>query len=158
MLGYIMLPRPPSGVFQIYFLVIFHLEFFVNKQKENVMNDIIEKVLAIRLRALESMQNCGIQAMQMQALKGRMPNWQAQQFMTNQGQELLGFGLQAPQILNGTMPQQQGNNELAQLIELAKTQDKGSSKTDKKLGYLSNDIKSLTSSVKTLVDTINPPK
>ena len=122
------------------------------------MTNIIEKVLAIRLEALQAMQNCGIQAMQMQALKGRMPNWQAQQFMTNQGQELLGFGLQAPQILNGTVPQQQGNNELAQLIELAKTQDKGSSKTDKKLGYLSNDIKSLTSSVKTLVDTINPPK
>ena len=122
------------------------------------MTNIIEKVLAIRLEALQAMQNCGIQAMQMQALKGRMPNWQAHQFMTNQGQELLGFGLQAPQILNGTMPQQQGNNELAQLIELAKTQDKGSSKTDKKLGYLSNDIKSLTSSVKTLVDTINPPK
>lgn len=121
------------------------------------MNDIIEKVLAIRLEALRAMQNCGIQAMQMQALKGRIPSWQAQQFMTNQGQELLGFGLQAPQILNGTVPVQQGNNELAQLIELAKTQDKGSSKTDKKLGYLSNDIKSLTSSVKSLVDELRPP-
>ena len=121
------------------------------------MNDIIEKVLAIRLRALESMQNCGIQAMQMQALKGRMPNWQAQQFMTNQGQELLGFGLQAPQILNGTVPQQQGNSELAQLIELAKSQDKGSSQTDRKIGYLSKDINSLTASVKSLVDELRPP-
>ena len=122
------------------------------------MRDIMEKILAIILRGMEAQTNCGIQAMQMQAIKGRMPNWQAQQFMTNQGQELLGFGLQAPQILNGTVPQQQGNSELAQLIELAKTQDRGSSRTDKRLGYLSNDIKSLTSSVKTLVDTITPPK
>ena len=122
------------------------------------MDNIKERILAIILRGMEAQTNCGIQAMQMQALKGRMPNWQAQQFMTNQGQELLGFGLQAPQILTGTVPVQQGNNELAQLIELAKTQDKGSSKTDKKLGYLSNDIKSLTASVKTLVDTITPPK
>tara|TARA_R100001594_G_scaffold103988_1_gene138628 strand:+ start:583 stop:942 length:360 start_codon:yes stop_codon:yes gene_type:complete len=117
----------------------------------------MDKILAIILRGMEAQTNCGIQAMQMQAIKGRIPNWQAQQFMTNNNQTLLGFGLQAPNLLNGTLPAQQGNSELAQLIELAKTQDKGSSKTDKKLGYLSNDIKSLTASVKSLVDELKPP-
>jgi len=121
------------------------------------MNNIMDKILAIILRGMEAQTNCGIQAMQMQAIKGRIPNWQAQQFMTNNNQTLLGFGLQAPNLLNGTLPAQQGNSELAQLIELAKTQDKGSSKTDKKLGYLSNDIKSLTASVKSLVDELKPP-
>ena len=121
------------------------------------MNNIMDKILAIILRGMEAQTNCGIQAMQMQAIKGRIPNWQAQQFMANNSQSLLGFALQAPNLLNGTVPAQQGNSELAQLIELAKTQDKGSSKTDKKLGYLSNDIKSLTASVKSLVDELKPP-
>ena len=122
------------------------------------MNEIMEKVLAIILQGMQAQTNCGIQAMQMQAIKGRIPSWQAQQFMTNNSQSLLGFALQAPNLLNGTVPAQQGNSELAQLIELAKTQDKGSSRTDKKLGYLSNDVKNLTTSVKALVDAINPPK
>jgi len=122
------------------------------------MDEIMKKILAIILRGMEAQTNCGIQAMQMQAIKGRMPNWQAQQFMANNNQTLLGFGLQAPNILNGTVPAQQGNPELTQLVELLKASDKGSSKTDKKLGYLSNDVKSLTSSVKALVDSLNTPK
>ena len=119
------------------------------------MTNIIEKVLAIRLEALQAMQNCGIQAMQMQALKGRMPNWQAQQFMTNQGQELLGFGLQAPQILNGTMPQQQGNNELAQLIELAKASDnKKSDKSDIRIVKLEKNFAALSKSIEAIADAL----
>ncbi|QDP50660.1 MAG: hypothetical protein Unbinned1966contig1000_35 [Prokaryotic dsDNA virus sp.] len=120
------------------------------------MDEIKKKILAIILRGMEAQTNCGIQAMQMQAIKGRMPNWQAQQFMTNNNQALLGFGTMAPNILNGTLPAQQGNPELTQLVELLKSSDKGSSKTDKKLGYLSNDIKNLTASVKALVDSQQP--
>tara|TARA_R100001230_G_C5640145_1_gene146424 strand:+ start:91 stop:450 length:360 start_codon:yes stop_codon:yes gene_type:complete len=117
----------------------------------------MEKILAIILRGMEAQTNCGIQAMQMQAIKGRLPNWQAQQFMAQNNQQLLGFGTMAPNILNGTLPAQgQGNPELAQLIEIVKASDKGSSKSDKKLGYLSNDVKNLTASVKSLVDSLNP--
>ena len=115
------------------------------------MKDIMEKILAIILRGMEAQTNCGIQAMQMQAIKGRMPNWQAQQFMTNNNQALLGFGLQAPNILNGTVPQQ-GNSELTQLIELAKTtSSKSGSKTDVKLDKL-------TASIQDLVTSLSPPK
>ena len=119
------------------------------------MDDIMKKILAIILRGMEAQTNCGIQAMQMQAIKGRMPNWQAQQFMTNNNQALLGFGLQAPNILSGTMPAPQGNNELAQLIELAKASDnKKSDKSDIRIVKLEKNFAALSKSIEAIADAL----
>ena len=119
------------------------------------MDNIMDKILAIILRGFEAQANCGIQAMQMQAIKGRIPNWQAQQFMVKNNQALLGFGLQAPNLLNGTVPQQ-GNSELAQLVELAKAKDSKAddkvSRLDKKVYHMGNDIKAIAESVGKLAD------
>ena len=119
------------------------------------MDNIMDKILAIILRGFEAQATCGIQAMQMQAIKGRIPNWQAQQFMGNNNQALLGFGLQAPNLLNGTVPQQ-GNSELAQLVELAKAKDSKAddkvSRLDKKVYHMGNDIKAIAESVGKLAD------
>lgn len=120
------------------------------------MNEYLKKALAIMLSGLEAKNNIAIQAMNMQALKGRTPNWQSTQFMANNNQELLQVSMAAPNLLNGTVPQQQGNSELSQLIELAKASDTTTSKADKKLYHLSNDVKALTASVKSIVDALNP--
>ena len=120
------------------------------------MNEYLEKALAIMLRGLEAKNNIAIQAMNMQALKGRTPNWQSTQFMANNNQELLTMAMSAPNLLAGTMPQQQGNSDLSKLIELAKASDNTTSKADKKLYHLSNDVKALTASVASIVAAIKP--
>tara|TARA_X000001382_G_scaffold114026_2_gene92109 strand:+ start:6300 stop:6668 length:369 start_codon:yes stop_codon:yes gene_type:complete len=120
------------------------------------MNEYLKKALAIMLSGLEAKNNIAIQAMNMQALKGRTPNWQSTQFMANNNQELLQISMAAPNLLNGTVPQQQGNSELSQLIELAKASDTTTNKSDKKLYHLSNDVKALTASVKSIVDALKP--
>ena len=86
------------------------------------MDEYLKKALAIILRGMEAQVNCGIQAMHMQALKGRVPNNQSQYFMQNTNNNLLSMAMGAPNLINGVVPQQQNGqmDQVAQLIQLAK--------------------------------------
>ena len=107
---------------------------------------------------MEAQVNCGIQAMHMQALKGRVPNNQSQYFMQNTNNNLLSMAMGAPNLINGVVPQQQqGSSEIAQLIELAKTEKaKDKPKDNIRIVKLEKNLSSLTDSVNSLVTALNP--
>ena len=106
---------------------------------------------------MEAQVNCGIQAMHMQALKGRVPNNQSQYFMQNTNNNLLGFAMGAPNIIKGIAPQQP-QDQVAQLIELAKAEKtKDKPKSDIRIVKLEKNLSSLTDSVNTLVKSLTPP-
>ena len=105
---------------------------------------------------MEAQVNCGIQAMHMQALKGRVPNNQSQYFMQNTNNNLLGLAMSAPNLINGVAPQQP-QDQVAQLIELAKAEKaKDKPKDNIRLVKLEKNLSSLSDSVKTLVTSLTP--
>ena len=124
------------------------------------MDEYLKKALAIILRGMEAQVNCGIQAMHMQALKGRVPNNQSQYFMQNTNNNLLSMAMGAPNLINGVVPQQQNGqmDQVAQLIQLAKEDKaKDKPKSDIRIVKLEKNLSSLTDSVNTLVNSLTPP-
>ena len=130
----------------------------MNHEKGVQVGKWIDKALVIVLRGMEAQVNCGIQAMHMQALKGRVPNNQAQYFMQNTNNNLLGLAMSAPNLINGVAPQQpQGSSEIAQLIELAKADKaKDKPKDNISLVKLEKNLSSLTDNINTLVTRLTP--
>ena len=132
----------------------------MNHEKGVQVGKWIDKALVIVLRGMEAQVNCGIQAMHMQALKGRVPNNQSQYFMQNTNNNLLSFAMGAPNLLNGIAPQQQNGqmDQVAQLIQLAKEDKaKDKPKSDIRIVKLEKNLSSLTDSVNTLVNSLTPP-
>jgi hypothetical protein len=117
------------------------------------MDDLKKKILALLLQGYQAQMNAGILAINVQAAKGRVPNWQAQNFMSNTGQNLMQFGVSAPQLLTGGI-QPQGNDMLTQMTALLKDSksDDKVGRLDKKVYHMGNDIKSIAESVGKLVD------
>lgn len=113
-----------------------------------------KEILAIMLQGMQAQMNAGILAINVQAAKGRTPNWQAQSFISNTSQNLLQFGVTAPAILDGTLQQQQPDM-LGQLTQVLKASDDKSSKTDTKVYHLSKDVKQLEGKIDKILDAIN---
>ena len=104
------------------------------------MDDVKKQVLSILFSGYQAQMNAGILAINVQAAKGRVPNWQAQSFMANTCQNLLQFGITAPQMLNGTLQPQQPDM-LTAITALLKDSKSDTSKTDTKVYHLSKDVK-----------------
>ena len=121
------------------------------------MNEYLEKALAIILRGMEAQVNCGIQAMHMQALKGRVPNNQSQYFMQNTNNNLLGMAMSAPNLLQGIAPQQQNGqvDQVAQLIQLAKEEKAKTAKPDIRIVKLEKNVSALVKSVEALAASVS---
>ena len=121
------------------------------------MDEYLKKALAIILRGMEAQVNCGIQAMHMQALKGRVPNNQSQYFMQNTNNNLLSMAMGAPNLINGVVPQQQNGqmDQVAQLIQLAKEEKTKTAKPDIRIVKLEKNVSALVKSVEALAASVS---
>lgn len=104
---------------------------------------------------MEAQVNCGITAMNMQALKGRVPNNQSQYFMQNSNNNLLGMAMNVPNIVNGTVAQQpQPQDQLAQIVELAKASQDDKPKSDIRIVKLEKNFAALSKSIEAIADAL----
>ena len=118
------------------------------------MDELKKKILALLLQGFQAQMNAGVLAINVQAAKGRVPNWQAQNFMSNTGQNLMQFGVSAPQLLNGGIQPQQPDmlSQMTALLKDNKSDDAKVTRLEKKVYHLGNDIKSIAENVGKLLD------